>query len=105
MICEKKLPSMILTSTHHLEKRNLNNNVPRPIIFNLARHNICNRIFKTKKKLKGRNLSTTESLTKKRVLELKRARKIYGFRKVWSHDGKILFLDVNDKNKAKVFYD
>ena len=30
---------------------------------------------------------------------------MYGFRNVWSHDGKILFLDTNDLNKTKVFYD
>ena len=30
---------------------------------------------------------------------------MYDFKNVWSQDGKILFLDVNDRNKVKVFYD
>ena len=68
-------------------------------------YNVRNRIFKTKKKLKGNNVSITESLTKRRVIELKKARQMYDFRNVWSHNSKILFLDVNDRNKVKVLYD
>ena len=40
--------------THRLGKRKLDNNVPRPIIVKFARYNVHNRIFKTKKKLKGK---------------------------------------------------
>ena len=43
-------------------------------------------------------MSITDSLKKRRVIELKEAREMYDFRNVWSHDGKILFLDVNDRN-------
>ena len=50
-------------------------------------------------------MSITESLTKKRVIELKKARKINDFRNLWSRDGKILFLDVSDRSSVKVFYD
>ena len=50
-------------------------------------------------------MSITESLAKTRVIELKKARKMYDFKNVWSQDGKILFLDVNDRNKVKVFFD
>ena len=53
----------------------------------------------------GKSESITESLTKRRVVELKKAREMYGFKNVWSQDGKILFSDVNDRNKVKVFYD
>ena len=77
----------------------------RPIIVKFTRYNVCNRIFKTKKKLKGKTLSISLSLTKRRVVELKKLREIYGFKNVWSQDGKILFSDVNDRNKVKVFYD
>ena len=91
--------------THCLGKRKLDNNVPRPIIVKFTRYNVRNRIFKTKKKLKGKTVSITESLTKRRVVELKKAREMYGFKNIWSQDGKILFLDVNDRNKVKVFYD
>ena len=47
----------------------------------------------------------TESLTKRRLVELKKTREMYDFRNVWSHDDKILFLDVNDRNKLMEFYD
>ena len=91
--------------THRLGKRKPDNNVPRPINVNFTKYSVCNRIFKTKKKLKGKTVSITESLTKRRVVELKKAREMHGFKNVWSQDGKILFSDVNDKNKVKVFYD
>ena len=91
--------------THRLGKRKLDNNVSRPIIVKFTRYNVRNRIFKTKKKLKGKTVSITEGLTKRRVVELKKAREMYGFKNVWSQDGKILFSDVNDRNKVKVFYD
>ena len=68
--------------THRLGKRNLDNNVPRPIIVKFTRYNVRNRIFKTKKKLKGKAVSITESLTKRRVVELKKAREMYGFNNV-----------------------
>ena len=44
-------------------------------------------------RLKGKTVSITESLTKRRVVELKKAREMYGFKNVWSqfHDSKILF--------------
>ena len=47
-------------------------------------------------------MSITESLTKRRVVELKKAREMYGFKNVWLKDGKILFSDVNDRKKVKV---
>ena len=56
-------------------------------------------------RLKGKTVSITESLTKRRVVELKKAREIYGFKNVWSQDGKNFFSDVNDRNKVKIFYD
>ena len=39
--------------THRLAKRKLDNNVSQPIIVKFASYNVCNRIFKTKKKLGG----------------------------------------------------
>ena len=74
------------------------------IIHDIERYNLRYRIFKTKKKLKGKTVSITESLTKKRVVELEKAREMCDFQNVWSHDAKTSFLDVNDRNKVKVFY-
>ena len=50
-------------------------------------------------------MSITKSLTKRRVVELKKAREMYDFKNVWSHDGQILLLEVNDRNNVKVIYD
>ena len=75
------------------------------IIHDIERYNLRYRIFKTKKKLKGKTVSITESLTKKRVVKLKKAREMYDF-KNRSQDDKISFSNVNDRNnKVKVFYD
>ena len=82
--------------THRLGKRKLDNNVPRPIIVKFTRYNVRNRIFKTKKKLEGKTVSITESLTKRKVVELKKVREMHVFKNVWSQGGKILFSDVND---------
>ena len=67
--------------THRLGKRKLDNNVPRPIIVKFTRHNFHNKIFKTKKKLKEKTVSTTEGLTKRRVVELEKVRQMYDFKK------------------------
>lgn len=53
------------------------------------RHNVCSRTFKTKTKLKGKIMGITESLTKKRVIELTVHMMV-----------KILFLDINDRNNV-----
>ena len=60
--------------THWLGKRKLDNSVPRPIIVKFTRYNVPNRIFKTKKILKGKTMSITEVLTKRRLVELKKAK-------------------------------
>ena len=46
-----------------------------------------------KKKLKGKNISITESLTATRMKKLKEGREIHEFRNVWTSDGKISFKD------------
>ena len=62
-----------------------------------TRHNI----FKNKKLLKGKGVSITESLTKDRMAKLNEARETYGFRNVWTSDGKIIFKnEKNPSNKA-----
>lgn len=62
-----------------------------------------NTIFKTKKKLKGRNIGTTESITNRRVIEAKKATEVNDFRNVWSQDGQVAFLDINCRNKVRAF--
>ena len=76
----------------------------RPVIVKFARFHTRNKIFRKKKLLKGKQVSITESLTKRRMAELKEAREKHGFHDVWTSDGKILYKD-NSDNKIKVFYD
>ena len=46
-----------------------------------------------------------ESLTKKRMKKLQKAREEHSFRNVCSSDEIFLYLDVNDHNRVKAFYD
>ena len=76
----------------------------RPVIVKFARYHTRNKIFRKKKLLKGKQVSITESLTKRSMAELKEAREKHGFHDVWTSGGKILYKD-NSDNKIKVFYD
>ena len=76
----------------------------RPAIVKFSRYHTRNKIFRKKKLLKGKQVSITESLTKKRMAELKEGREKHGFHDVWTSNGKILYKD-NSDNKIKVFYD
>ena len=67
---------------HRLGKRKIDNNVLPPIIVKFTRYNFHNRIFKTKKKLKEKTVSTAEGLTKRRVVELEKVRQSMILRKI-----------------------
>ena len=56
-----------------------NNGKSRPIIIKFVRYNTRCRIFENKKKLKGKRISVTESLTKKRMEVFKKVRENHGF--------------------------
>ena len=101
---EEKLSANDIDRSHRLGKKQTESR-PRPIIIKFTRYNVRNVIFRKKKILKGKAVSITENLTKKRITEMKVARETYGFKNVWSQDGKILYTDANDRNKIKVFYD
>ena len=77
----------------------------RPIIIKFTRCNVRNMIFRKKKILKGKAVSITENLTKNIIIEMKVTRETYGFKNVWSQDGKMLYIDANDRNKIKEYYD
>ena len=47
-------------------------------------------VFRNKKNLKGKKINITESLTAMRVSLLERAKGKYGFRNVWTPEGRIL---------------
>ena len=52
-----------------------------------------------------KNASTSEILTKRRVFEMKKVTEMYDFRNMWSHDSKMLLLDISERKKVNVFYD
>ena len=74
------------------------------VIIKFARYNTRNKVFRKKKQLKGSGVSITESLTARRISQLKKAREEHEFKNVSSVDGRIMYLDKND-NKVKVYYD
>ena len=85
-----------LDRSHRIGKKK-EGNKSRPIIVKFSRYNA------NKKRLKGTNISITESLTATRMAKLKEARDEKGFKSVWTFDGKILFK--NQENKTVVYYD
>ena len=61
--------------------------------------------WKVERNLMEKNASTSEILTKRRVFEMKKVREMYDFRNMWSHDSKMLLLDISERKKVNVFYD
>ena len=72
-----------------------------PIIVKFVRYMDRRGVFTNKKRLKGKNMSTTESLTKIRMSALKEARNKFGYSSVWTADEKITYKEKGEK-KAKV---
>ena len=75
----------------------------RPIILKFVRYNYRKNVFNRKKKLKGKNIAITESLTATEMKKLKEAREICNFQNVRTSDGKILFTD--ESGSTRLFYD
>ena len=74
----------------------------RSLIVKFVRYYDRKQVFSNKKHLKGKGISITESLTSFRMKKLEEAREKYGFKNVWSIDGRIMFKDANDK--PSVYY-
>ena len=68
-----------------------NNGKRRPFIIKFVRYNVRKKIFSSKKLLKDSGLSITESLTTFRMKKLNNARETFGFRNVWTVDGRIFY--------------
>ena len=89
----------------HLLGKKHTRSKPHLLSLNLPSTMSVVQFLETKKIIKGKVISITENLTKKRIIETKRARETYGFKNVYSQDGKMLYKDVNDRKEIKVFYD
>ena len=75
----------------------------RPIIVKFISYNDRREIFNNKKRLKGTGVSIIESLTSERMQQLKIARDQFGFKDVWSIDGRIMS-KYSTSTKPKLFY-
>ena len=76
----------------------------RPIIVKFVTCMDRRRVFNNKKRLKGKNVSITESLTKIGMSALKETRNKFGYSSVWTADGKIMHKDEVD-TKVKIYFD
>ena len=94
-----------LDRTHRIAKQSDSSSKPRPVVVKFSRYNILEKVYKSKKSLKGKNISITESLIRYRMSVLKEAREKYGFKNVWTYDGRILYKDNNDGQKTKIYCD
>ena len=88
--------------THRIGNPKEKKKKSRPIIVKFVRYYDRKSVFVNKKRLKGKGVSVTESLTKFRMGKLKDAKEIHGFSNVWTIDGKIMFKGENDK--PEVYY-
>ena len=78
-----------LDRTHRIGKKS--DGKSRPIIIKFARYNVRRKIYSNKKKLKGKKVMITESLTTAWVKLLKEAQSKYSVKNVWTTDGRIFF--------------
>ena len=77
---------------------------PGPIIIKFRRYNVRVQTFRNKRKLKGKRISVTESLIKTRMKQLQNATEGHSFWNARSNGGNILYVDVNNHYRVKVFY-
>ena len=85
------------------------NNRPSPIIVKFVRRSIRGLVYSNKKKLKDDNnlekISTTESLTRRRLRLVKKAEDEFGLRNVWTNNGVVYCYHINRKQVINNFYD
>ena len=81
-----------LDRTHRIGKNDKRSNQPRPVIVKFIRYSDRKRIFLKEKQLKNSGISITESLTKSRMSKPAKVREEFGFRNVWTVDGRICYI-------------
>ena len=102
---DEEIKHQNIEKSHGLDNRKHDKNESWSIVIKFSRYNVRARILTNKRKLKGKQISVTESITKTRMEKLHRAREEHSFRHVWPNDGNILYVEVNNNNRVKVFYD
>ena len=76
----------------------------RPVIVKFVQYNDRRKIYTNKNLLKGTKVSITESPTVRRVAKLKEPKEKFGFKNVWSNEGKTIYKD-NGDDKTKIYFD
>ena len=99
---EINLTEVAIYCTHRIGDPKKKKKKAWPIIVKFVRCYDRKEVFSKKKYLKGKGISITESLTSFRMKKLEETREKYGFKNVWSIDGRIMFKDANDK--PSVYY-
>ena len=77
----------------------------RSIIIKFVRYMDKRRACTNSKRLKGKNMSITESLPKTRMSALKKARNKFGYSNVWIADGKIMDNEEGDTKTKFILID
>ena len=77
----------------------------RSIIIKFVRYMDKRRVCTNSKRLKGKNMSITESLPKTRMSALKKARNKFGYSNVWIADGKIMDKEEGDTKTKFILID
>ena len=77
--------------SHRIGKYNPKKKNLKPVIVRFTRYNV--RVFSNEHKLKGKQVSISESLTKMHLMKLKEARDQYTFANVWTQVCKTIFKD------------
>ena len=90
--------------SHRIGKQKEDPNKVRPVIVKFTRYSDRNKIFRNIKGLRGKKMSITKSLTGLRMSKLKEARDEFGFRNVWSTDGRILYKE-EGSDQTRVYYE
>ena len=85
-----KITENDIDKTHRIGKPKSNGKL-RPVITKFVRYNDRKKVFSSKKLLKDSGVSITESLTAFRMKKLTNARETFGFRNVWTVDGRIFY--------------
>ena len=94
-----------LDRTHRIGKKRDSSRKPRPVIIKFARSNIREKVFRSNRKPKRKKISFTENLTGYRMGVLNDAREKFGFKYIWTYDGRIMYKDNNDGQKIKIYYE
>lgn len=97
-IISKKMgiPEINLEDCYRIGKKNAIDKNPRPVILLFDSTKFRNKVFHTKKLLKGSGLVIVEELSRINSDIFRQAKERFGVKKVWSRDGRI-FVNLNGK--------